>query len=62
MSSVGEIILLLVIAGLIFGPGKLPAVMTTIGKGVKEFKEGQRNARDAFRVDAAPPDDPDQRS
>lgn len=37
-----ELILLLVIALVIFGPGKLPSVGGAIGKSLKEFKKASR--------------------
>lgn len=33
-----EIILILIIALIIFGPGKLPEVGKAVGKGIREFK------------------------
>ena len=47
MGSIGtpELIVILVIALVIFGPGKLPEVGKAIGKGINEFKDalsGQR--------------------
>ena len=40
MGSIGtpELIVILVIALVIFGPGKLPEVGKAIGKGINEFK------------------------
>ncbi len=35
-----EIILVLVIALLVLGPKKLPEVGRSVGKGIREFKEG----------------------
>lgn len=37
-----ELILILVIALIIFGPGKLPQVGSAIGKAVNEFKKASR--------------------
>ena len=41
MGSIGtpELIVILVIALVIFGPGKLPEVGKAIGKGINEFKD-----------------------
>lgn len=41
MGSIGtqELIIILVIALVIFGPGKLPEVGKAIGKGINEFKD-----------------------
>lgn len=33
-----EIVLILIIALIIFGPGKLPEVGKAVGRGIKEFK------------------------
>lgn len=38
--GVWEIVLILVIVLILFGAGKLPAVMKDLGKGVKSFKDG----------------------
>lgn len=37
-----ELILILVIALIFFGPGKLPSVGSAIGKAVNEFKKASR--------------------
>ncbi|WP_251424461.1 twin-arginine translocase TatA/TatE family subunit [Veillonella agrestimuris] len=41
MGSIGaqELIIVLIIALVIFGPGKLPEVGKAIGKGINEFKD-----------------------
>lgn len=38
--GVGELLLILVIVFVLFGAGKLPQVMSEIGKGVKGLKRG----------------------
>lgn len=38
----GELIVVLVIALIIFGPGKLPHVGNAIGKAISEFKKASR--------------------
>ena len=38
-----ELILILVIALIIFGPGKLPSVGASIGKAIKEFKKASND-------------------
>ncbi|MFW2489115.1 twin-arginine translocase TatA/TatE family subunit [Clostridium chromiireducens] len=45
MPSLGfpELILILVIALIIFGPGKLPSVGSAIGKALSEFKKSSRD-------------------
>jgi sec-independent protein translocase protein TatA len=44
MPSLGfpELILILVIALILFGPGKLPSVGSAIGKALNEFKKASR--------------------
>jgi sec-independent protein translocase protein TatA len=37
-----ELALILVIVMIFFGAGKLPEVMTALGKGVKQFRDAQR--------------------
>ena len=49
-----ELILVLVIALVVFGPGKLPEVGKAIGKGINEFKgamNGEKNANDDAPID-----------
>lgn len=40
--GVPEIIVILVIVILIFGAGKLPDIMGSVGKGIKDFKKEMR--------------------
>ncbi len=44
MPSLGfpELIIILVIALIVFGPGKLPSVGASIGKALNEFKKASR--------------------
>ena len=53
----GELILVLVIALVIFGPGKLPEIGQAVGKGIREFRRAASDVTDATRVDttATPP-------
>jgi sec-independent protein translocase protein TatA len=37
--GMSELVLILVIALVVFGPGKLPEVGKAIGKGIQEFKQ-----------------------
>ena len=37
-----EIIIILVIVLLIFGAGKLPEIMGSVGKGIKDFKKAMK--------------------
>jgi len=40
-----EILVVIAIVAVVFGPGKLPDVMQAIGKGVKDFNDGVKEAR-----------------
>ena len=57
IGSVGpwELILVLTIALIIFGPGKLPDVAKSLGKGINEFKKAsidvKQQVQDAVNVD-----------
>jgi sec-independent protein translocase protein TatA len=48
----GELILLLVIVLIIFGPGRLPDVGQAIGKGIREFRRASSDLEDSVRGDA----------
>ena len=39
-----ELLLILVIALIVFGPGKLPAIGSALGKSLREFKEAVNTA------------------
>lgn len=39
-----EIIVILVIVLLIFGAGKLPEIMGSVGKGIKDFKKAMKES------------------
>jgi sec-independent protein translocase protein TatA len=40
-----ELVLVLVMALIIFGPGKLPEVAKSVGKGINEFKRASNEVR-----------------
>ena len=48
MSSLGptELIIILVIVVLIFGAGKLPEIGGALGKGIREFKEANKEIQE----------------
>ncbi|MBR1805337.1 MAG: twin-arginine translocase TatA/TatE family subunit [Selenomonadaceae bacterium] len=48
--GVPELILILIIGLVVFGPGKLPGVGKALGQSIKEFK--QANSDDAKTIDA----------
>lgn len=41
--GIWQLVLILVIVLIIFGPGKLPKVMGDFGKGLKSFKDGLKS-------------------
>lgn len=56
----GELILVLVIVLIIFGPGKLPDIGSAIGKGVREFRKASTDLEDSIRAEPAPKPPADQ--
>jgi sec-independent protein translocase protein TatA len=40
--GIGELLVVLVVVLVVFGPGRLPEVMGSLGKGMQEFKKGLR--------------------
>ncbi len=51
MFSIGlpELILILVIVLILFGPGKLPEIGRALGKGLSEFKKAKKDLEDEFK-------------
>ncbi|MCV0403934.1 MAG: twin-arginine translocase TatA/TatE family subunit [Chloroflexi bacterium] len=49
-----ELILLLVIVLIIFGPGKLPDIGNAVGKGIREFRKASTELEDSVRGDSKP--------
>ncbi len=47
-----ELILLLVIVLIIFGPGKLPDIGNAVGKGIREFRKASTDLEDSIRGDS----------
>ncbi len=50
----GELILVLVIVLILFGPGKLPDIGNAIGRGVREFRKASNSLEDTIRGDDKP--------
>ncbi|HEV7603977.1 MAG TPA: twin-arginine translocase TatA/TatE family subunit [Candidatus Limnocylindrales bacterium] len=46
-----ELVIILVIALLILGPGKLPDVGAALGKSIREFRKASSDVQEAVRVD-----------
>lgn len=44
-----EIILILLLAFIVFGPGKLPEVGKALGKSIAEFKGAMKKAEDSIK-------------
>ena len=49
-----HLILVLAIALIIIGPGKLPEVGSALGKTIREFRKATTDVQDAVKFDAAP--------
>ncbi|MFH1475380.1 MAG: twin-arginine translocase TatA/TatE family subunit [Chloroflexota bacterium] len=60
MPNIGpvELIIILVIALLILGPGRLPDVGSALGKSIREFRKAATDVQDSVKLDAAPPATP----
>lgn len=56
-----ELILILIIALVIFGPSKLPQIGRSLGEAIKEFKKGTSEARKEFN-NLTEPDKDDSKS
>jgi sec-independent protein translocase protein TatA len=48
-----ELLLVLILALLILGPGKLPEVGSALGRTIREFRRASTDVEEAMRVDAA---------
>lgn len=49
-----ELVIILVIALVILGPGKLPDVGASLGKSIREFRKASSDVEEAVRVDTSP--------
>jgi len=49
-----ELVIILVIALLILGPGKLPDVGSALGKSIREFRKASSDVQDAVKLDTPP--------
>ena len=52
--GIGELLVVLVIVLVVFGAGRLPEVMGSLGKGVQAFKKGLREPPE---IDVTPDDE-----
>jgi sec-independent protein translocase protein TatA len=48
-----ELVIILVIALLILGPGKLPEVGSALGKSIREFRKASSDVQEAVKVDVS---------
>jgi sec-independent protein translocase protein TatA len=53
-----EITIVLVIVLLLFGAKRIPDVMRSFGKGIKEFKKGMRSIQDEIEKEDEPEEKP----
>jgi TatA/E family protein of Tat protein translocase len=49
-----ELILILIIALIVIGPGKLPEVGSALGKSIREFRKASSDVRESTSLDARP--------
>jgi len=49
--GMGEVIVILLLALVLFGPKKLPEIGRSIGKGIREFKKGTTGLLDGLSAD-----------
>ena len=47
--GIPELVIILVIALLIFGPGKLPEIGGALGRGIRDFKKGFDGSEDEVK-------------
>ena len=52
-----ELILILIVVLIIFGPGKLPDIGNAIGRGIREFRKASSDIEDSIRGETKPPSD-----
>ena len=53
--GIPELIIILVIALLILGPGKLPEVGASLGKGIREFRKASSDIQESVKLDPTQP-------
>jgi sec-independent protein translocase protein TatA len=46
-----ELVILLVVVLIVFGPGKLPDIGNAIGRGVREFRKASNDLEDSIRAE-----------
>jgi sec-independent protein translocase protein TatA len=60
MPNIGwpELVILLVVVLIVFGPGKLPDIGNAIGRGVKEFRKASNDLESSIRGEPSKPAPP----
>ena len=53
-----ELIILLVVVLIVFGPGKLPDIGNAIGSGVREFRKASNDLEESIRGETKKPSSP----
>ncbi len=51
----GELVIVLIIALIVVGPGKLPDVGSALGKSIREFRKASSDIQDSIKVDLDAP-------
>jgi sec-independent protein translocase protein TatA len=49
-----ELIIILIIALVVIGPGRLPSVGEALGKSIREFRKASTDISEAARIDTSP--------
>jgi sec-independent protein translocase protein TatA len=57
-----ELVILLVVVLIVFGPGKLPDIGNAIGRGVKEFRKASHDLESSIRGETKTPPSADEAS
>lgn len=62
MFNVGpaEILVILLIALIVFGPKRLPEIGKTVGKGLREFRQATQDVKDELSLSLSDDDDEDE--
>ena len=53
-----ELIILLVVVLIVFGPGKLPDIGNAVGRGVREFRKASNDLEESIRGETKKPSEP----
>ena len=53
-----ELIVIMVVALLVFGPGKLPEIGSALGKGIRDFKKAFEGVEDDLKTIETKPEPP----